>query len=145
TFDAGEPSKIASVSGVQTTSSALVLRGVHVTGTIQKGTATVNIAGRTVTQNQTQAPMTAAEQSAFNKCMAANQPQQTASPGGNTQAGGGGGRFGGGDGDGGGARFESAQKCLPARFRNFISSFRIAPQRVQADVNTPSTDIRSRP
>ncbi len=135
-FDDGDAAKVAQVNGVQTTSTALVLRGIHQTGTIPKITATVEAGGQTITQNQQIKPMTPDEQKAFNKCMAENQPAETPAPGG-----GGGGGFR--DGDGGG-RFAAVQKCLPERFRNQTFAFRVPRQRIQQNVDTPETDIRSR-
>jgi putative ABC transport system permease protein len=137
-FDASEPTQISHVTGVQTTSTALILRGLHQTGTIPKITATIEAGGQTVTQTQKIAPMTPAEQAAFNKCMAANQPANTPAPGG------GGGGFEG-DGGGGGGRFAAVQKCLPSRFANQTFSFRTPRQRLSTDVNTPTTNIQSRP
>jgi len=140
-FNPNEPTQISHVTGVQTTSTALVLRAIHQTGTIPKITATINAGGQTITQSQKIAPMTPAEQTAFNNCMAANQP--TPAPSGSQAGGGGGGFDGGGDG-GGGRRFAAAQKCLPSRFANQIFTFRTPQQRLSTDVNTPTTDIQSR-
>jgi putative ABC transport system permease protein len=137
-FDDGEPAKIAKTSGVEATSTALVLRGIHQAGTIPKITATVDTGGQTVTEKNTIKPMTADEQKAFNSCMAANQPTETPAPEG------GGGFNGGPDGGERGARFAATEKCLPERFRNQVLQFRVPRQRIQTDVNTPETDIRSR-
>ena len=145
-FDANEPTEISHVTGVQTTSSALVLRGIHQTGTIPKITATINAGGQTVTQSQKIAPMTPAEQTAFNACMAKNTPADTPAPSAGGGGGGGGqGGFGGGDGGGDrGGRFAAVQKCLPARFASQDFTFRIPRQQLSTNVDTPQTNIASR-
>jgi putative ABC transport system permease protein len=134
-FGVSEPTEISHVTGVQTSSSALILRGIHQTGTIPKIKATITAGGQTISQSQAITPMTPAEQDAFNKCMAANQPTTTASP-----------EQGVGPGEGGdrGGRFAAVGKCLPSRFRNQVFTFRIPRQQLSTDVNTPSTDIQSR-
>ena len=134
TFPQQAVSDVAAIPHVTSAVGALSLLATHQTGTVPTIVAQLKTGGQTITQTQRPAPLTAAERSAFQACIAKN-GGSFGGPGG----GGGGGGFRGGGGFGGGA----VEQCLPARFREFRARFTVPLQTIRQVLSPPQTDITS--
>ena len=141
--------EIQRIDGVTSAVGGLVQLAEHQTGTVPQIVASIQTGGETFTQTVRPEPMTDAERSAFQQCLAdkgvsiGTPPASggTATPG---TPGAPGTRDGGATGPGGGFRGNPAfDECLPQRFREFRAQFTTPLQTIQQVVDPPSTDITS--
>ena len=115
---AGAVERIRSIPGVAQVSTGLTLQVMHQEGTVPRIVAELQQAARTVTVNQSIAPLTPAEQSQVQACI------QAAQQSGHTDE----------------ATFMG---CLPQRFRTTQLTVTIPAQTIQQVVSPPQTDIQS--
>jgi ABC-type antimicrobial peptide transport system permease subunit len=132
---------VAKLPGVTSATSGLTLLAQHQTGTVPQIVADIKAGGKTVSQNVTPPQLTAAEQKAFQQCLAKNgfsggpQVQQAPKPTGSAPPPGGGVQsFAGGD---------AFRTCEPAKLRSFRASFVTPLESIRQVLNPPSTDIKS--
>jgi ABC-type antimicrobial peptide transport system permease subunit len=144
TFPQKQTAEIALLPGVAAISNGLVLSAVHQEGVVPKIVAKIKAGGQQLDIRRQIKPPTAAEaaaiQTCFQKLGVGGGAQSGAQPG--TQQG-----FGGGPrGSGGGRGFFSspaAQKCLPARMREFRARITTPQQTLKQVVSPPQTNIKS--
>src|SRR5439155_9762049 len=125
--------EIAKLPGVETTTAGLTQLAQHQTGTVPQIVAEVKTGGQTLTTTVRPAPMTAAEETAFQACVQKNggpQPPTTQSGGGSSR-----GTFR--------VQRGAFDKCLPKRFREYEASVVTPLRTIQQVVNPPSTDIKN--
>jgi len=131
---------VAAVAGVTSVVPALSLQAVHETGTVPQITDTFKTGGQTISSVQRPSPLTDAERQAMFQCLqksGAVGPPPAQSPGPSP----------GGGGDGGGfeSRFGGAiQKCLPARFQQYVAQVVVPTQTINRVLNPPSTDTQTK-
>lgn len=131
--------QIRSLRGVTSAVGGLVQLAEHQTGTVPQIVASIQTGGQTLTQTIRPEPMTEAERTAFQECLAAKGVTIGPPPDAGQGPGGGGGVVGGG---GGGFRANPGfDDCLPQRLREFRATFVTPVQTIQQVVNPPSTDI----
>ncbi len=150
-FPSDALTQTVTVDGVQSATAGLTQLVEHQTGTVPTQTATFVTGGETLTATATPAPLTDAEQAAFQTCLQSAgirigdrggatgtvtpRVTGTANPG----AGGGvpdnGLRFGRGGG--------AATACLPSRFQQYQATITTARRSISQAVNPPSTDINT--
>jgi ABC-type antimicrobial peptide transport system permease subunit len=134
--------EIAKLDGVTSATGGLVQLASHQTGTVPKIVASVQTGGQTFTQTVRPDPMTDAERTAFQQCLADKGVQigGDGAAGGTQQAGP---QAGGGGGGGGRGANPAFDECLPARFRELRAQFTSPLQTIEQAVNPPQTDIKS--
>lgn len=162
-FPENAVAEIGRIDGVTSAVGGLVQLAAHQTGTVPQIVASIQTGGETFTQTVRPEPMTDAERTAFQQCLAdrgvtigvpgdgagpgapgpavpvapgqpgAVTPEPMPMPGGGQ---GGGGGFGG-------RRNPAFDDCLPQRFREFRAQFTTPLQTIQQVVDPPSTDITS--
>jgi putative ABC transport system permease protein len=136
TFAQSQAQGIASLDGVAAVSSGLMLQAVHQEGKVPKIVASIKTGGQQFDVRRTIAPPTEAEQAKIRACLEKNggaQPQgQGQQPG-----------LGGGQGQGGGGGRAAFAKCLPARMRQFRTTFTTPQQTLQQVLDPPQTNIKS--
>jgi ABC-type antimicrobial peptide transport system permease subunit len=148
TFPTSQGATVSKLSGVAASAQGLLLIAEHQEGVVPKIVAKFKTGGQTFRFRRTITPLTPAEQQALQTCLERNgatfgQPpqQQQGQPRGQNG-------FGGGNGNGSGRRgfFRGAfQKCLPARLRTFIGTFRTPQQTLQQVLDPPQTNIKTTP
>jgi putative ABC transport system permease protein len=148
TFPASQGATVKSLPGVAAVSQGLLLVAEHQEGTVPKIVAKIKTGGQTFDIRRRITPPTAAEQAQIQACLVKNgvtniAPQQQGG-GGN-----GGGGFGNGNqqrGGGGRGFFGGAlAKCLPARMRQFRTSFTTPQQTLKQVLDPPQTNIKTTP
>jgi len=144
TFPTGQGASVKSLSGVAASAQGLLLIAEHQSGTVPKIVAKLKTGGQTFNFRRRITPLTPAEQSQIQSCLAKH--GVTFGGGGPPQQGQGGGNQGGGFGRRRGGFDRSAfQACLPSRLRIFRGSFTTPRQIVQQALNPPQTDIKTTP
>jgi putative ABC transport system permease protein len=154
TFPQSQAKQIAGLPGVAGVSSGLMLSAVHQEGTVPKIVARIRTGGQTFRIRRQITPLTAAELTKMQACLAkagvtVGTPGGGGQGGGTTPGGNGGSRLGGGQGQGqgggpGGAfSTPAARACLPARLRQFQTNFTTPQQTLQQVVAPPQTNIKS--
>jgi putative ABC transport system permease protein len=148
TFPTSQGATVSKLSGVAASAQGLLLIAEHQEGVVPKIVAKFKTGGQTFRVRRTITPLTPAEQQALQKCLEKNgatfgqaPQQQQGRPQGQNG-------FGGGGGNGSGRRgfFRGAfQKCLPARLRTFIGTFRTPQQTLQQVLDPPQTNIKTTP
>jgi len=146
TFPTSQGATVSKLSGVAASAQGLLLIAEHQEGVVPKIVAKFKTGGQTLRVRRTITPLTPAEQQALQKCLERNgatfgQPpqQQQGRPRGQNG-------FGGGNGSGRRGFFRGAfQKCLPARLRTFIGTFRTPQQTLQQVLDPPQTNIETTP
>jgi putative ABC transport system permease protein len=149
TFPTAQGAAVSQLPGVAASAQGLLLIAEHQDGVVPKIVARFKTGGQTFRFRRNISPLTPAEQQALQKCLEKNgatfgqapQQQQGQPPQG--QSG-----FGGGGTNGAGRRgfFRGAfQKCLPARLRTFIGTFRTPQQTLQQVLDPPQTNIKTTP
>ena len=148
TFPTSQGATVSKLSGVAASAQGLLLIAEHQEGVVPKIVAKFKTGGQTFRFRRNISPLTPAEQQALQTCLERNgatfgqaPPQQQGQP--QSQNG-----FGGGNGNGSGRRgfFRGAfQKCLPARLRTFIGTFRTPQQTLQQVLDPPQTNIKTTP
>ena len=148
TFPTSQGATVSTLSGVAASAQGLLLIAEHQEGVVPKIVAKFKTGGQTFRFRRNITPLTPAEQQALQKCLERNgatfgqaPQQQQGRPQGQNG-------FGGGNGDGSGRRgfFRGAfQKCLPARLRTFIGTFRTPQQTLQQVLDPPQTNIKTTP
>jgi putative ABC transport system permease protein len=142
TFPTGQGESVKSLAGVAASAQGLLLIAEHQSGTVPKIVARLKTGGQTFRFRRRITPLTPAEQSQIQSCLAKH---------GVTFGGGGGGPPQQGGGGGGGfqrrGRFNRSafQACLPSRLRTFSGSFTTPRQIVQQALNPPQTNIKTTP
>jgi ABC-type antimicrobial peptide transport system permease subunit len=148
TFPTSQGATVSKLSGVAASAQGLLLIAEHQEGVVPKIVAKFKTGGQTFRVRRNITPLTPAEQRALQKCLEKNgatfgqAPQQEQ---GRPQGQNG---FGGGGDNGSGRRgfFRGAfQKCLPARLRTFIGTFRTPQQTLQQVLDPPQTNIKTTP
>jgi putative ABC transport system permease protein len=150
TFPTSQGATVSKLSGVAASAQGLLLIAEHQEGVVPKIVARFRTGGQTFRIRRNISPLTAAEQQALQKCLEKNgatfgqAPQQgQGQPQGQNGFGGGGGA---GNGQGRRGFFRGAfQKCLPARLRTFIGTFRTPQQTLQQVLDPPQTNIKTTP
>ena len=141
TFPQSQVSRIASLPGVSTVTTGLVLSAVHQEGVVPKIVAKLKAGGQTLNIRRQITPPSAAEfqqmQACFQKA-GVGQPQQP-----QQQQGGGGFRGGGGGGPGAFFNSAAARKCLPKRLREFQARITTPQQTLRQVLDPPQTNITS--
>lgn len=132
--------EIRGVDGVTGAVGGLYQLAEHQTGTVPEIVASIQTGGETFTQTVRPEPMTEAERTAFQQCLAARGVTIGAPVAPGTGPGAGGPPSGGG---GGRAANPSFDECLPPRFREFRAQFTTPLRTIQQVVDPPSTDITS--
>jgi hypothetical protein len=133
TMPASDADALAQVAGAQTSSVALSLVATHQEGTVPKIIATFETGGQTINIDQPITPMTAAEVSQVNACIAAlPRPTVTGPPGSAP-----------GKAAPGPPTPDQIQTCMPERFRHFRASIVTPRETVTQVVNPPQTDIKT--
>ena len=156
TFPTSQGASVARLSGVAASAQGLLLIAEHQEGVVPKIVARFKTGGQTFRFRRNITPLTPKEQQALQQCLEKNgatfgqAPSQQGQGGqGQGQAQGGQNGFGsGGGGNGSGRRgfFRGAfQKCLPARLRTFIGTFRTPQQTLQQVLDPPQTNIKTTP
>jgi ABC-type antimicrobial peptide transport system permease subunit len=139
--------QIQKLDGVAKVSGGLVQLATHQTGTVPQIVASLQTGGQTFTQTVRPDPMTDAERTAFQACLASKGVTIGGDGGGGVATGGppadGGGGATGGGGGGRAQRNPAFEECLPERFREFRATFTTPLQTIQQVVDPPSTDIKS--
>ena len=149
TFPTAQGASVAKLSGVAASAQGLLLIAEHQEGVVPKIVARFRTGGRTFRIRRNISPLTPAEQQALQQCLEKNgatfgqaPQQQQGQPQGRNG-------FGGGGADNGAGRrgfFRGAfQKCLPARLRTFIGTFRTPQQTLQQVLDPPQTNIKTTP
>ncbi len=139
TFPQSQASRVASLPGVQSVTTGLVLSAVHQQGVVPKIVAKLKTGGQTFNIRRQIKPPSPAEFQAMQKCLQkAGVGQSNTGPGG-----GGGGGFRGGGGGGGLFNSAAARKCLPKQFRQFRTSFTTPEQTLRQVLDPPQTNITS--
>jgi ABC-type antimicrobial peptide transport system permease subunit len=143
TFQQSAAQQIASLDGVQKTTSGLTLLAEHQEGVVPKIVATLKTQAKTF-QIQRNLPQPTAQD--FAKMQACLQKLGVTIGRPQAQQGGGNGFGGGGFGGGGGTRQGGAdrqafQKCLPASLRRFRTRFTAPSQTLRQVLNPPQTNI----
>jgi len=148
TFPTSQGATVSKLSGVAASAQGLLLIAEHQEGVVPKIVAKFKTGGQTFRVRRDITPLTPAEQQALQKCLEKNgatfgqaPQQQQGRPQGQNG-------FGGGGGNGSGRRgfFRGAfQKCLPARLRTFIGTFRTPQQTLQQVLDPPQTNIKTTP
>ncbi len=143
TFPQSQTQSIASMSGVASVASGLVLSAVHQSGTVPTTVAKIKAGGQRLTVGgRVRFDFSPAQQTAVRACFQKYFQANGGAPQGNGA--GQGGRLGGGGGGGGGfAGSPAAQKCLPPQFRNFSKTITTPQQTLQQIVKPPQTNIKS--
>jgi putative ABC transport system permease protein len=144
TFPTGQGESVKSLAGVAASAQGLLLIAEHQSGTVPKIVARLKTGGQTFRFRRRITPLTPAEQSQIQSCLAKH---------GVTFGGGGGGPPQQGQGGGGGGGFQrrgrfnrsAFQACLPSRLRTFSGSFTTPRQIVQQALNPPQTNIETTP
>jgi putative ABC transport system permease protein len=141
TFPQSQARQVASLAGVRSVTTGLVLSAVHQAGVVPKIVAKIKAGGQQIDILRKIKPPTAAE---FAQIQACFQKAGVGQPN-NGPPSGGGFRRGGGGGGGGGGFFNSAaaRKCLPARFRQFRARITTPEQTLRQIVDPPQTNIAS--
>jgi putative ABC transport system permease protein len=151
TFPTSQGTSVSKLSGVAASAQGLLLIAEHQEGVVPKIVAKFKTGGQTFRIRRNISPLTPTEQQALQKCLEKNgatfgqapPQQQQGQPQGQNGFG------GGGTGTNGGARrgfFRGAfQKCLPARLRTFIGTFRTPQQTLQQVLDPPQTNIKTTP
>ncbi|MGH9164833.1 MAG: ABC transporter permease [Acidimicrobiales bacterium] len=148
-FPQSAVAEIQGIDGVTSAVGGLVQLAEHQTGTVPQIVASIQTGGQTFSQTVRPEPMTEAERTAFQQCLAVRGVTIGAPPdaGGAAPTPGGLGAPGAGavaGGGGGGRRGNPAfDECLPQRFREFRAQFTTPLQTIQQVVDPPSTDITS--
>ena len=134
TMPAAEAAGIAQAAGAQASSAALAMIVTHQEGTVPKIVASFQTGGQTINIDQPIAPMTPAEISRTNACIAALRGSAIVPPPGSAP------------GKTGTAPPSPAQieSCMPIRFRRFQATIVTPQQTVTQILNPPQTDIASR-
>jgi ABC-type antimicrobial peptide transport system permease subunit len=140
TFQQGAASQIASLEGVEKTTTGLTLLAEHQEGVVPKIVATLKTQARTQTIERNLPRPSAQDFAKMQSCL----EKLGVTLGRN--GGGGGGAFGGGGFGGGGAQGNSAnreafQKCLPASLRRFRTRVTTPSQTLRQVLNPPQTNI----
>jgi len=149
TFPTSQGASVSKLSGVAASAQGLLLIAEHQEGVVPKIVARFKTGGQTFRFRRNIQPLTPAEQQALQKCLEKNgatfgqaPQQQQGQPQGQNGFGGG----GGGGGNGRRGFFRGAfQKCLPARLRTFIGTFRTPQQTLQQVLDPPQTNIKTTP
>jgi ABC-type antimicrobial peptide transport system permease subunit len=149
TFPTSQGASVSKLSGVAASAQGLLLIAEHQEGVVPKIVAKFKTGGQTFRVRRNISPLTPAEQQALQKCLEKNgatfgqaPQQQQGQPQGQNGFG------GGGVTNGSGRRgfFRGAfQKCLPARLRTFIGTFRTPQQTLQQVLDPPQTNIKTTP
>ena len=140
TFPQSQAARVASLPGVQSVTTGLVLSAVHQEGVVPKIVAKIKAGGQELNIRRQITPPTAAEFAAMQKCFqAAGVGQPTAPQGGPPQ----GGFQSGGGGRGGFFNSPAARKCLPKRMRVFAARITTPEQTLRQVVDPPQTNITS--
>jgi len=150
TFPTSQGASVSKLPGVAASAQGLLLIAEHQEGVVPKIVAKFRTGGRTFRVRRNISPLTRAEQQALQKCLEKNgatfgqaPQQQQGQPQGQNGFGGGG---GGTNGSGRRGFFRGAfQKCLPARLRTFIGTFRTPQQTLQQVLDPPQTNIKTTP
>jgi putative ABC transport system permease protein len=149
TFPTSQGASVSRLSGVAASAQGLLLIAEHQEGVVPKIVARFQTGGQTFRIRRNISPLTPAEQQALQKCLEKNGATfGQAPPQGQGQPQGQNGFGGGGTGNGQGRRgfFRGAfQKCLPARLRTFIGTFRTPQQTLQQVLDPPQTNIKTTP
>ena len=146
TFPTSQGATVSKLSGVAASAQGLLLIAEHQEGVVPKIVAKFKTGGQTFRVRRNITPLTPAEQQALQKCLEKNgatfgqaPQQQQGRPQGQNG-------FGGGSSSGRRGFFRGAfQKCLPARLRTFIGTFRTPQQTLQQVLDPPQTDIKTTP
>ncbi len=137
TFPQGQATQIASLAGVQSVTTGLVLSAVHQEGVVPKIVAKIKAGGQQINIRRQIKPPTPAQFQAMQKCF------QKAGIGQSNNAPPSGGGFRRGGGGGGIFNSAAARKCLPARFRQFQARITTPEQTLRQVVDPPQTNITS--
>jgi len=145
TFPTSQGASVSKLSGVAASAQGLLLIAEHQEGGVPKIVARFQTGGQTFRIRRNISPLTPAEQQALQKCLEKNgatfgqaPQQQQGQPQGQNGF--------GGNGQGRRGFFRGAfQKCLPARLRTFIGTFRTPQQTLQQVLDPPQTNIKTTP
>jgi len=145
TFPTSQGASVSKLSGVAASAQGLLLIAEHQEGVVPKIVARFQTGGQTFRIRRNISPLTPAEQQALQKCLEKNgatfgqaPQQQQGQPQGQNGF--------GGNGQGRRGFFRGAfQKCLPARLRTFIGTFRTPQQTLQQVLDPPQTNIKTTP
>lgn len=140
TFPQGQATQIASLPGVQSVTTGLVLSAVHQEGVVPKIVAKIKTGGQQLDIRRQITPPTAAEFQQIQTCF---QKAGVGQPNAGPPSGGGGFQGGGGGGRGGAFNSAAARTCLPARFRQFRARITTPQQTLRQVVDPPQTNITS--
>jgi putative ABC transport system permease protein len=140
TFPTGQGASVKSLPGVAASAQGLLLIAEHQSGTVPKIVAKLKTGGQTFNFRRRITPLTPAEQSQIQSCLAKH--GVTFGGGGPSQQGQGGGGF---RQRRGGFDRSAFQACLPSRLRIFRGSFTTPRQIVQQVLNPPQTNIKTTP
>jgi putative ABC transport system permease protein len=140
TFPTGQGASVKSLSGVAASAQGLLLIAEHQSGTVPKIVARLKTGGQTFNFRRRITPLTPAEQSQIQSCLAKH--GVTFGGGGPPQQGQGGGGF---SRPRGGFDRSAFQACLPSRLRTFSGSFTTPRQIVQQALDPPQTNIKTTP
>jgi putative ABC transport system permease protein len=138
TFPAAQGASVKSLSGVAASAEGLLLIAEHQSGTVPKIVAKLKTGGQTFNFRRRITPLTPAEQSQIQSCLAKHGVTFGGGPPQQGQGGGGFRRRGGFD-------RSAFQACLPSRLRIFRGSFTTPRQIVQQVLNPPQTNIKTTP
>ena len=142
TFPQTTAAEIATVPGVASVSSGLVLAAVHQSGTVPKIVAKIQAGGQQVQVDREIPRPTEAEFEAMQACLAKAGITFGGGQGGGQGAGQGG--LGGGQGAGGQGRDRSAfNACLPERLQRFRATITTPQETLRQVVDPPQTNIES--
>jgi putative ABC transport system permease protein len=146
TFPASQGASVKSLPHVAAVSQGLLLVAEHQEGTVPKIVAKFKTGGQTFDIRRRIAPPTAAEQAQIQACLVKNGVTNIAPQQGSGGGGGGAGGFGNPQRGGGGRVFGGAlAKCLPARMRQFRTSFTTPQQTLKQVLDPPQTNIKTTP
>jgi hypothetical protein len=141
TFAQDQAQAIASLDGVSSVSSGLLLQAVHQEGKVPKIVARIQTGGDRIDVTRQIAPPTAAEMTKIQSCIDKLRGQGGATGAGGPAGGGLGGQQGGrvfGPGDRG-----AFAQCLPERMRRFRATVTTPRETLQQVLDPPQTDIAS--
>jgi len=135
TFPQNQAKRVASLAGVQSVTTGLVLSAVHQAGVVPKIVAKIKTGGQQINIIRKIKPPTPAQFQQMQQCL------QKAGVGPSGQQGG----FGGPGGAGGALPFDSAaaRKCLPPQLRQFRARITTPEQTLRQIVDPPQTNITS--
>ena len=152
TFPQAQGRQIATVPGVASVATGLILAAVHQEGTVPKIVATLKAGEQQLQIDRQLKPPTAAEFATMQACLAKAGVQFGSGPGAVAPRGGGQGGLGGGQTEGQGGLGGSAQPgrdrtafraCLPARLQRFRATITTPEQTVRQVLDPPQTNIES--